>query len=259
MPILGLGLNGLVAIFFAVHAVRNGQERYWLFVLFGFPLIGSIVYAVAIWLPEQRNTRHGRALIRGVKASIDPGRELRDAQLALDESRSATNQVRMADALMASGKASQAVVHYDNALAGVHADSPDIEVRFAQALVEAGQPEKARTRLEELIARLPGYRSATGHLVYARAVAATGDRLKSREEFEAVIGGFAGLEARAHYATVLADWGENDAAAALCQASVVLASRMPRHAQQLNAPWTRVLKSLARDLDKAGSNAVQPG
>ena len=74
-----------------------------------------------------------------------------------------------------------------------------------------------------------------------------------------VIGGFVGLEARAHYAAVLADWGEYDAAAAMCKASLDLAARMPRHAQQLNAPWTRVLKSLARDLDKAESKAVQPG
>lgn len=259
MPVLGLGLHVLIAIFFAIHAVRNGQERYWLFVLFAFPLIGGIVYAIAIWLPEQRNTRHGRAVIRGVKASIDPGRELREAQHALQESASSANHLRMADALMDSGKASQAIVHYDNALVGVHADSPDIQVRFAKALVEAGQAVKARGILETLIARRPDFRSPEGHLAYARAVAATGDRAKAIEEFDAVIGTLAGLEARVRYAAVLASWDDHDAATALCRESLALAARMPRHAQRLNAPWISELKSVMRRQEHRQAGAIQPG
>ena len=33
MPV-GLGLHVLIAIFFAIHVIRTGQDRYWLFVLF---------------------------------------------------------------------------------------------------------------------------------------------------------------------------------------------------------------------------------
>ena len=33
MPIAGLGLHVLTAIFFAAHAIRSGQERYWLWIL----------------------------------------------------------------------------------------------------------------------------------------------------------------------------------------------------------------------------------
>ena len=33
MPIVGLGLHLLIALFFAVHAVRNGQQLFWLFIL----------------------------------------------------------------------------------------------------------------------------------------------------------------------------------------------------------------------------------
>ena len=75
MPILGLHV--LVALCFAIHAVRSGQDRYWLFILFAFPLLGSLVYAVAIWLPEARHSRAGRQLVRGVQRRLDPTRELR--------------------------------------------------------------------------------------------------------------------------------------------------------------------------------------
>ena len=43
MPIFGLGLHILIAIFFAIHAIRTGREMYWLLILFMFPLLGSIV------------------------------------------------------------------------------------------------------------------------------------------------------------------------------------------------------------------------
>ena len=36
--IFGIGLHVLVAIFFAVHAVKRGRELYWLLILFMFPL-----------------------------------------------------------------------------------------------------------------------------------------------------------------------------------------------------------------------------
>ena len=44
MPFVGLGLHLVVALFFAVHAVRTGREMYWLVILFSFPLLGSIAY-----------------------------------------------------------------------------------------------------------------------------------------------------------------------------------------------------------------------
>ena len=38
---LGIGLHVLVAVFFAVHAIRSRQQMIWLMILFMFPLLGS--------------------------------------------------------------------------------------------------------------------------------------------------------------------------------------------------------------------------
>lgn len=57
MPFLGIGFHVIVALFFAVHVVRNNQNMYWLFILFAFPLLGSVVYFFAIYLPEMRHSR----------------------------------------------------------------------------------------------------------------------------------------------------------------------------------------------------------
>ncbi len=238
MPI-GLGLHVAIALFFAVHAVRNGQERYWLFVLFAFPLLGSVVYAIAIWLPGMADSREGRRLATGLRQALDPERGLRGAREAFDAAPTTRNRVLLADALVEAGQAEEAVDHYRDSLRGIHADDPDVETRLARALLEAGRPAEARQLLDALIARRPDFRSPTGHLVYARAVAAEGDRDKARHEFNTLVDYASGLEARAWYVEVLRAWGDDTAADRERDAALAHARRMPAHARQLNREWLR--------------------
>lgn len=248
MPFLGLGLHVLIAIYFATHAVRTGQDRYWLWILFAFPLLGSLVYGLSIWLPDARHSREGRRVVRGVRKILDPSRELREAQEQLDIAATADNRLRLADALLGAGRASEAVVQYQSVLQGVHARDAAITVRYAGALLEAGKPNDARETLETLIREQPEFKSPEGHLFYARAVAALGDRGKAKEEFDVLIGYYAGLEARARYTSLLLGWGERERAKALLDESLKLASRMPRYAREINKPWLAELQKLRPQL-----------
>ncbi|GAB3368693.1 tetratricopeptide repeat protein [Lysobacter rhizosphaerae] len=251
MPILGLGLHVVIAIFFAMHAVRSGQERYWLMILFAFPGLGSLVYALTVWLPSMRYTRHGHALVRGVKQVLDPTRELRRAQEAFEDSATTDNRLRLADALLASGRASEAVPQYQSALRGIHSDDPDIQVRLARALLESGHATHARELLDELIHKRPGFRSQDGHITYACAAAAEGDRTRARSEFETLIGYASGFQAHVRYAEVLQGWGELDKARGLCEQVLSRARRMPGYARRLNKPELDRLKQLSAQLAKA--------
>ena len=242
VPILGLGLHVIVAILFAVHVVRTDQERYWLFVLFLFPLLGSFVYGLLVWLPAMGSSRSGRRVVRGLRAAVDPGRELREARAELEHSATIANRIRVADALHGSGQFADAIAAYREALRGVHSDDPDIQVRLARALLDSGDASAARELLESLIARRPDFRSPEGHLVYARAVAASGDRAKAREEFETLIGYFAGIEPRARYIEILRGWGESEAAARLVQESLRHIKHMPTGSRRLNEEWIRQIK-----------------
>ena len=79
MHFFGIGLHVVVAVLFAIHAVRTNQPLYWLFILFLFPLLGSLVYGIAIWLPEMRQHRGVRKVGNNVRRLFDPSRELREA------------------------------------------------------------------------------------------------------------------------------------------------------------------------------------
>jgi hypothetical protein len=242
MHVLGLGLHLLIAVLCAVHAVRSRQESYWLFILFLFPLVGSLVYVIAILLPDLAQRRGMRRVVRHVRSVIDPTRDLRAAQEAFNAAPNVDNTLRLADTLVEAGQAGHAVPLYRSTLSGVHANDPDIEVRLARALLDSGQAGAACGLLEALIVRHPDFRSPEGHLTYARALAAEGRREDARSEFDALVEYSSGLEARAIYAEQLDQWGEQAAARRLREDGLREAERMPRSAQELNRHWIERLR-----------------
>ena len=126
MPFIGLGLHVLVALFFAVHALRSGQQIYWLIILFSFPLLGSIVYFLAIYLPNSRLEHGARKVVSAAARSLDPSRELREARAAFDYTPTAQNQMRLALAQLEAGAADEASNNYEACLRGPFAS--DLEI-----------------------------------------------------------------------------------------------------------------------------------
>ena len=105
MPIVGFGLYFALAIFCAIHVVRTGQPLYWLMILFAFPIVGSLVYFVAVYLPNSRLQRNALKAVSAAAKAIDPQREVRAAQAAFEETPTAQNQMRLAAALSSAGAA----------------------------------------------------------------------------------------------------------------------------------------------------------
>ena len=246
MHFFGIGLHIIAAVFFGIHAVRTRQELYWLLILFLFPLLGSIVYGIAIWLPDVRQSRGVRKAGSKVRRLFDPTRELREATHAVELAPTVGNQLRLADALLEAGRAPEAVPHYQRAMQGQYAGDADIQARLARALLESARPAEARSLLDRLIAEQPDFRSPTAHLTYARAVAACGDREKAHEEFSVLVGYYPGLEARARYATLLHEWGETEKARTLAADALRDAHRLPAHTRDSESEWIAMLRKADR-------------
>ena len=139
MPFIGLGLHVLVALFFAVHAMRSRQQMYWLIILFSFPLLGSIVYFFAIYLPNSRLEYGARKVVAAAAKSIDPTRELREARTDFEYTPTAQNQMRLASALLEAGVAEEAARNYEACLKGPFASDREIKFCAARAFVESGR------------------------------------------------------------------------------------------------------------------------
>jgi hypothetical protein len=237
MPLLGIGLHVIIAIFFAVHAMRTNQDRYWFMILFAFPGLGSLIYGLLIWLPDVRNTRHGRAIENTLVNVLDPGRELRQAEEAFELAATPDNRIRLGHALILSKRPAEAVQHYQNVLNGIYANDPKIQTYLANAWVECGNFSEAKLLLEKVIKDNPDFKSPEGHLLYARAATGMDDQQLAREEYEVLIGYYVGLEARTRYLEALIQWQDTARAKKLLQENMKIVKHMPKSARQLNDEW----------------------
>lgn len=244
MPFIGLGLHFLFAIFFAIHALRTGRQMYWLLILFSFPILGSVVYFVAEYLPASRLERRGRIAARAIHKNLDPGRDVRAAQREFDLAPTAHNQMRLAGALLETGDAAQAVQQYEACLNGPFAGDPDVILGAARAHAANGAPEKAIALLAPLQAKQPGFRTDEVGLVLAGAHAAAGRHDDAEAQYEAVVERFGGIEARVE----LALWALANDRAALAQREL----KEIEHARRHMTAHTRSLhQALFKRLDAA--------
>ena len=200
MPFAGLGLHVVIAVLCAIHAMRTRQQMYWLFILFAFPLLGSLVYFFAIFLPNSRLERGAMKAVSAAAKAIDPLREVREARAALEDAPTAQNQMRLAAALLEMGNAAEAAQQYQSCLQGPFASDPDIRLGAARSFVECQRYADALRYLEPLRAERPEFRAEPVSLLMARSYAATARGAEARAEFESAVSKFGTYESKAEYA-----------------------------------------------------------
>ncbi len=236
---MGIGVHVLVAIFFAVHVVRTGRETYWLIILFSFPLLGSVVYFLTVYLPDSRLHYDVRRAAAATAKALDPGKELREAERAFDLAQTAQNQMRLARALLEAGASAQAAQHFEACLKGPFAN--DAEIRFGAARARAlnGLGPAAIELLESIRKQNPEFRPEQVSLLLAQAYALAGRHQDARAEFMSAKTRHGSVEALAEYAIWALSVGDTDTAAGLYKEM----ERSMKH-------WTKYTRSLHKPLLK---------
>jgi hypothetical protein len=239
MPLIGLHI--VVALICAIHAVRTRQQMYWLFILFAFPLLGSVVYIFAIYLPSSRLQRNAMKAVSAAARAIDPTREVREARAAFEDTPTAQNQMRLAAALLGVGEAQAAADYFEACLKGPFAEDPEIRFGAARALVECQRYADALRHLEPLRRERPDFKPEAVSLLVARALAGTGRTAEAQREFESAVAKFGTYEAKAEFAIFAYAAGDRPTAEKLGAELDKLAARWNAHSRELNAPVARRL------------------
>lgn len=247
MPIAGFGLHFMLAILCAIHVVRSRQNLYWLFILFGFPLLGSVVYLFAVYLPGSRLQRQAAKAVSSAVRAIDPQREVREARLAFEDTPTAQNQMRLASALLAVGDAPAAAEQFQACLAGPFAADPEIRYGAARAFVECQRYDEALRYLEPLRREHPDFRPEPVALLMARSLAGCARNAEARREFEAAVARFGTYESKAEYAVWCYAIGDLDSAGRLQPELDRIASRWSALTRELNEATEHRLRA-ARQL-----------
>lgn len=243
MTIFGIGLHVLVALFFAVHVIRSGQQMYWLMILFMFPGLGSIVYFIAIYLPDSKLNHGARKVVTAAARSLDPGRELREARDAYAYTPTAQNQMRLASAQMEAGAADEAAATYEACLQGPF--SGDLEIRYgaARATLACGRAAAAVTHLQTIRAADANFRAEQVSLLLAQSLAAAGRQDEAKAEFEFALGRYNSFAVQAEFAIWAAGAGDTARASQLHAELQRTMERWTRHTRDMNQELIRRLNA----------------
>lgn len=220
-----------------IHVLKTGRSRYWIFVLIFMPLIGGAAYLLIELLPEFTNSISGQRAARNVRMTLNPGADLRQHQAAWEQSPNTDNARRYAEALVDAGRPVEAEAIINRALKGMFDHEPTLLLLRARIEFEQDRPADALASLEALQEYNPDFKSAEGHLLYARALEATGQIEKAIKEYSDVAGYFPGVEARYRLALCLKVAGKPAESNAEMASIMKDAKLSPAHFRKSQKPW----------------------
>ena len=232
----------LIQLALIVHVLKTGRSRYWILVLFFMPLIGGIAYLIIELLPEFSGSIRGQRAVRSVKQTLNPGADVRQSEAAWSQSPNVDNGRRYAQALLDSGKTIEAEDIINQALKGLFATEPTLLLLKAQLQFDKERTQEAIQTLESLQENNPDFRSAEGHLLYARALEAENRIDEAIREYSAVSGYFPGVEGRYRLAMCLEVAGKNTASRAEMESILNDAKMAPPHFHKSQKTWLDAVK-----------------
>lgn len=241
----GIGLHIIVAIFFAIHCLRTGRQIFWLFILFSFPLLGSVVYFIVEYLPDLRVGNHVSRATTVAARALDPTRNLREARRALDLTPTAQNRLNLAHALLESGETAEACEQFDLCLSGPFANDPEIRFAAAKAKLRNGNAGEAAELLYGIRRENADFRGEALAVVLAQVLMAEGKTADAGEELRNAENRFGGIEVRAEYAIWAAQSGD-----------LATAHRLREELEKSWSQWSSHSRSMNRPLIKRVDEAI---
>jgi len=190
-----------VQVFCVVDVIRRGRNTIWIMALVFLPVVGALAYFIVEILPTLQHNRHVRAARQTVVEKLDPERELRAAQQALDVADTMANRIRVADALTELGRHSAALPLYQRG-AGPRPDFRTGE-KLARSLFLNDRPTEALSVLDALPKVTAQSDQDRAKLLRGRILEDMGRSEEALELYGDVMDRMAGDEARCRYAALL--------------------------------------------------------
>jgi hypothetical protein len=200
-------LTYLPSLVCGIHAVRSGQQMYWLWILVIAPLLGPLIYFFAVLVPEFAGGRAARGVTRAAQQALDPERELRLAKQALDDTPTLGNRMRLAQAAERLGRWQEAETQWAQCVEGPWAEDPAVLMGHARTLIELGRFDEALQRLEQLKKLGREGETPQATLAFARVYEGLGRNDDADAAYRACVDRVPGLEAGGRYVAYLAKVG----------------------------------------------------
>jgi len=239
-------LSIVIQVLLIVHVVKTGRSWIWVWVIALLPVVGTVAYVAVELMPELLGGRGARRTARNLGRMLNPQGELRRLETAARVTGNVESRQRLAEELVRQGRYDDAINEYRAILTGLYEHDPNMMLGLARAQFLKGEATAARTTLDDLIRLNPNFKSAEGHLLYARALEAEGNVQKALEEYAVLAPYYPGAEAAVRYAQLLEAQGRNDDARKVVEELLEEARIAPAHYRRAQKTWLETAERLLR-------------
>jgi hypothetical protein len=245
MPWL-LILSIAIQVLLIIHCIKTGRNQIWIWVLAFFSFAGAIAYVAVEVVPDLFRSRTAQRTTRGFKKALDPNADLRRYESEARVAGNVASRQRYAEALTRAGRYDEAISTHRANLSGLYEHDPDIMLGLARAQFGKGDAAGARTTLDDLIRLNPDFKSPEGHLLYARALEAEGNKAVALEEYRVVAPSYPGAEATARFVQLLAAEGQHEEARKIARELLEQARIAPAHYRRAQKEWLDAAQRVAQ-------------
>lgn len=244
MPVV-IGLEILMQIYFITHAIRNGKDRYWIFILMAFPGIGCLAYFLMEFLPELKHSNHVKKAGAGIMDTVNPGRRLQYWRDQVEITPSVRNKKELANEYINLGQFDRALDIYNQCLEGLYESDQAVIEGICCAHFFKGDYRNAETWLLRLKEIRKGVHDNNFDLLYARSLESQGKTGEALEAYESMIRKFSGEEARCRYARLLHRCGRVDESKAMYREILNNARLNAKYYKNTQKQWISIARKNA--------------
>lgn len=230
----------IVQILLLIHAIKSGRNN-WIWILFVFPGVGSIVYFIVEYLPSMRQRALPKSDINHITMKVFPAKELQKLKDQVELNNCFNNRVNLAEGYLLAGMPDDAISLFKDCLKGRYENDPDLLTGLAKAHFQKKNYTESITALDTIFAVQKSPKHQIG-LLYAEVLEESGQLEMAIVKYNDILKTSVGEETRYRLALLYMKVGKEEDAKCLFEIIVRNARLSPQYYRHSERKWIRKAK-----------------
>jgi hypothetical protein len=227
----------------AIHCIRKGAQNNWIWIIIFLPLIGSVAYIFS----EIFTDREIQNVQSGIGTLFNSRGRIKRLENNLRFSDTFNNRIALADAYLADGQTEKAITLYESSLEGNFTENEYVLGQLINAYYQIKRYNDI-IPITQKIYKLPQFSLSRQHVLYAIALANTGQPAAAEKEFKMMKARFSNYEARYQYARFMIENNRSEEARLLLKEMIGEVSHLSPRERRHNRHWFTQAKEQLKKL-----------
>ena len=215
-----------------IHCIRKGTQSNWIWIIIFLPLIGSLAYIFT----EIFTDREIQNVQSGIGTLFSARGRIKRLENNLRFSDTFNNRIALADACHADGQIEKAITLYESSLEGNFTENEYVLGQLIKAYYQIKRYSDI-IPIAQRIYKIPQFSLSRQHVLYAIALANSGQAAAAEKEFKMMKARFSNYEARFQYARFMIANNRSEEARQLLKEMTGEVSHLSTRERRHNRNW----------------------